>query len=164
VPRETVRQVLAKPIAQELLHSAHLVRLAYTGIDGLPRVVPVGFLWDDARLVVCTLPKAPKVPALGARPEVALTIDTDAQTPRALLIRGTAAIEIVDGVPAEFLEANRKVGGPQQWREFESQVRALYDQMARVSIEPEWAKLLDFETTIPSAVEEIIRRKHSEEE
>jgi hypothetical protein len=28
--------------------------------------------------------------------------------------------------------------------------------MARIAIAPEWAKLLDFETTLPSAVEELL--------
>ncbi|MGH3447602.1 MAG: pyridoxamine 5'-phosphate oxidase family protein [Nocardioidaceae bacterium] len=159
---EDVQQVLNKPIAQNLLRSAHLARVAYTGIDGFPRVVPVGFYWDGACLIVCTVPNAPKVPALTARPKVALTIDTDTQPPRVLLVRGATTIEVVDGVPTEYLEANKKVGEPQQWQAFETQVRALYDQMARISIEPEWAKLLDFETTFPSAVEEIVRRKHPE--
>ena len=36
-------------------------------------------------------------------------------------------------------------------------MRGLYKQMARIAIEPEWAKLLDFETTVPSAVEELLR-------
>ncbi len=34
--------------------------------------------------------------------------------------------------------------------------------MARISIEPRWAKLIDFETTLPQAVEEIVRRKAPE--
>jgi hypothetical protein len=34
--------------------------------------------------------------------------------------------------------------------------------MARIAITPEWAKLLDFETTIPSAVEELAMRHESE--
>jgi hypothetical protein len=39
---------------------------------------------------------------------------------------------------------------------FEDQVRSVYPQMARITIQPEWAKLLDFETRLPSAVEELI--------
>jgi hypothetical protein len=38
-------------------------------------------------------------------------------------------------------------------------VRALYDQMVRITIEPDWAKLLDFETTLPKAVEDLIKTK-----
>jgi len=33
---------------------------------------------------------------------------------------------------------------------------AAYSRMARISITPEWAKLLDFETTLPQAVEELL--------
>lgn len=156
---EDVHEELSKPIAQELLHSVHPIRMAYTGRDGFPRVVPVASHWDGARLIVCTAPNAAKVPALRERPEVAVTIDTDTQPPRVLLLRGTASIEVIDGVPPEYLEANKKWGDPKQWQAFETQVRGLYDQMARISIQPRWAKLLDFETTIPSAVEEIVRSK-----
>jgi nitroimidazol reductase NimA-like FMN-containing flavoprotein (pyridoxamine 5'-phosphate oxidase superfamily) len=112
--------------ARELLRSQPpLARLAYTGRDGFPRVIPIGFLWDGERIVMSTAPTAPKVRALAARPQVALTIDTadpsaSNQNPaaRALLVRGMASIEIVDGVP--------------------------YTQSARISIEPTWARYYDF--------------------
>ena len=32
-----------------------------------------------------------------------------------------------------------------------------YEQMVCITIEPDWAKLLDFETTIPQAVEDLVR-------
>ena len=35
-------------------------------------------------------------------------------------------------------------------------MRALYDQMVLITIEPDWAKLLDFETTLPKAVEGLV--------
>jgi hypothetical protein len=44
----------------------------------------------------------------------------------------------------------------QQFRSFEAEVRSLYEQMARITIAPEWAKVLDFETRLPSAVEELL--------
>jgi nitroimidazol reductase NimA-like FMN-containing flavoprotein (pyridoxamine 5'-phosphate oxidase superfamily) len=98
---------LDHPNARELLRSAPLLRLAYAGRDGLPRVIPIGFFWDGERIVVCTAPSAPKVDALAERPNVALTIDTGATPGEAkqLLIRGTAAIEVVDGVPPEYISA-----------------------------------------------------------
>jgi len=34
-------------------------------------------------------------------------------------------------------------------------VRPLYDGMVRILVVPTWAKLIDFETTVPSAVEEL---------
>jgi Pyridoxamine 5'-phosphate oxidase len=159
VRQEEVRRVLEQPISQDLLTSANLARIAYTGVDGYPRAVPIGYWWDGVRLCVCTLPKAPKVAALRANPKVALTIDTDTQPPRVLLLRGRARIEIVDGVPEEYLMANRKAGSPQQWEGFEAQVRELYDRMARIWIEPDWAKLLDFETTLPQAVADAVAQK-----
>ena len=75
-----------------------------------------------------------------------------------LLVRGTAAVEVVDGVPPEYLAASRKTVGEEGLPAFEVQVRGLYQQMARIAIEPTWARLLDVETTIPRAVEELIRR------
>lgn len=161
---EDVTAELDKPIAQQLLYSGELARLAYNGRDGYPRAVPVAFYWDTGRrrVVICTPTNSAKAPALRERPQVALTIDTDTREPRALLIRGTAELDVIDGVPDEYLRANSKVGEPEQWHAFEAQVRGLYDQMVRISIEPTWAKLLDFESTIPRAVEEIVREKYPE--
>ena len=35
-------------------------------------------------------------------------------------------------------------------------MQALYDQMVLITVEPDWAKLLDFETTLPKAVEDLV--------
>jgi nitroimidazol reductase NimA-like FMN-containing flavoprotein (pyridoxamine 5'-phosphate oxidase superfamily) len=54
------------------------------------------FAWTGEHLVVSTAPKAAQVRALRQNPKVALTIDTQDQwPPRALLIRGTARVELV---------------------------------------------------------------------
>ena len=84
--------------------------------------------------------------------------DTATFPPHVLLVRGHASLTIVDGVPPEYLEASRKQIDPRQWESFEAQVRALYKQMARIAIEPEWAKVMDFETRLPSPVEQLIRQ------
>lgn len=154
---EQVMEVLNRPLSQELIGSNIPARLAYTGRDGAPRVIPIAFHWDGARFVVCTPPNAAKVPALAANPRVALTIDTNTFPPQVLLVRGMASIEIVDGVPPEYLDGSKKIVGAEGMAAFEAQVRGLYKQMARIAIAPEWAKLLDFETTLPSAVEELLR-------
>jgi hypothetical protein len=87
---------------------------------------------------------------------VALTIGTQDQwPPRALLIRGAARVELLDGVPDTYIEASRKLIPAEHFDGWEQGVRALYDQMALITIEPDWAKLLDFETTIPKAVEDL---------
>jgi hypothetical protein len=145
-----VIQVMNDPLAQELLNSNIPARLAYTGSDGFPRVIPIGFLWNDKQFVMGTATNAPKVRALTANPQVALTIDTNTQPPHVLLVRGAASIEVVDGVVPEYLEACKKYVGAEQWPAFEAQVRATYKQQARITIVPEWAKLLDFETRVPT--------------
>lgn len=158
--RDDVIEVLEKPIAQRLLGSGIPARLAYTGLDGGPRVVPVAFWWTGAEIVVCSLPTMAKVPALRRDPRVAITIDTQGEwPPRVLLVRGTARIEHVDGIPDEYVAASRKITPAEVFPEWETGVRALYDEMVRIRVVPEWAKLLDFETTIPQAVEDLAREK-----
>jgi Pyridoxamine 5'-phosphate oxidase len=158
--RDDVTEVLSKPISRELLGSSIPARLAYTGVDGDPRVVPVAFLWTGEQLLVFTVPTAAKVRALRENPRVAITIDTQEQwPPRVLLIRGAASVELVDGVPEGYIEASRKVTPAEVFTDWEAGVRGLYDRMVRITIDPDWAKLLDFETTIPKAVEDLIHEK-----
>jgi hypothetical protein len=157
--RENVLEVLNRPLSRELLQSSIPARLAYTARDGSPRAIPIGFLWNGSAFVVATPPIAAKVRALQADPRVALTIDTNEFPPKVLLVRGTASLEVVNGVPDEYLEASKKAVPAEGMEAFEQQVRGLYKQMVRISIEPTWAKLLDFETTLPSAVEELIRQQ-----
>jgi hypothetical protein len=137
---------IGHPGAEELLRHASLARLAYSGRDGSPRVVPVGFHWNGQDVVACTAPTAPKVKAVSARPGVALTIDTDdtPATAKALLIRGIATIDIVEGVPAEYIEGSAKALNDAQRQAFEAQVRQMYEQMARIAITPHWARFYDF--------------------
>ncbi len=142
---QDVARELNDPGAQELLSSATLARLAYTGKDGFPRAIPIGFYWNGSAVVVCTAPISPKVAALSARPEVALTIDTDAPGARSLLIRGLAVIEEVDGIPEEYIRASTKAMNPAQIPDFEGHVRSMYKQMSRISITPRWARYYDFE-------------------
>jgi hypothetical protein len=152
-------QVLNDPLAQELLQSDIPARLAYTGTDGLPRAIPIGFYWNGEAFIMATVPHAPKVRALRANPRVALTVDTVAFPPHVLLVRGHASLTVVDGVPDEYLEASKKsIRDPEQFASFETQVRGLYKQMVRIAITPLWAKLLDFETRLPSPVEQLIRQ------
>jgi len=135
---------LNHPGSQQLLRHPGPARLAYTGPDGFPRVIPIGFLWDRERVFVCTAPTAPKVKALTARPNVALTIDTYEGAAKALLIRGTAQAEIVDGVAPEYIAASAKSMNGAELQAFEESVRGLYQQMARIAITPEWARFYDF--------------------
>jgi hypothetical protein len=144
MPATTAVEDLHQPGAVELLHSPDPARLAYTGPDGYPRVIPVGFLWNGTAIVVCTAPTAPKVAALAKQPHVALTIDKIGPPAKELLLRGTATIEIVDGVAPEYLAAAAKSTHGDELAEFEAQVRDLYKEMARITITPSWARFYDF--------------------
>ena len=156
--REDVAEVLARPLSRELLGSSIPARLAYVGTDGAPRAIPIAFLWTGEDVVMTTVTNAAKVRALRQNPRVALTIDTQDQwPPRVLLIRGAASVELVEGVPDVYVEASRKVTPAEHFADWERGIRALYRQMVLITVEPDWAKLLDFETTLPKAVEDIIR-------
>ena len=109
-------------------------------------MIPVGFFWTGDQVVISTATTSPKVAALSARPDVALTIDAG-DTPdqaRALSIRGRASVEIVDGVVEEYLAAARKTMDAEAAAEFEQNVRGLYEQMARIVISPRWVRYYDF--------------------
>lgn len=109
---------------------------------------------------MCTAKNAPKLPALRANPFVALTIDTEMHPPQILLVRGRAELDEVDGIPEEYFEANGTYGmTAEQREEWEAEVRSLYDGMVRIVVTPTWAKLIDFETTLPTAVEELVRKR-----
>ena len=112
---------------------------------------------------MCTAKNAPKLPALRHNPAVALTIDTEVHPPKILLIRGLAELDVVDGIPDEYFEASGTYEmTPEQRVEWEAGVRSLYDGMVRIIVTPTWAKLIDFETTLPSAVEELLARQRDE--
>lgn len=144
MPDTTGLDDLQESGALELLHSPDPARLAYIGPDGFPRVIPVGFLWNGTGIVVCTASNAPKAAALAKQPHVALTIDTMGPPPRELLVRGTASVEIVDGVAPEYLAAAAKSTHGAELAAFEANVRALYKNMARITITPSWARFYDF--------------------
>jgi hypothetical protein len=93
---------------------------------------------------------------------VALTIDTDEFPPNVLLLRGKAELEWVDGIPDEYMQINDPSYMTAEQREaWEAGVRSLYDAMYRIRVVPRWAKVLDFETTLPSAVEELVARQEA---
>jgi len=154
-----ITEILNRPISQELL-ARDVTRLAYVAKDGTPRNIPIAFTWNGSEIVLCTTKNAPKLPSLRHHPEVALTIDTEVHPPKILLIRGRAELDVVDGIPAEYLQMSGSYEmTPEQRVEWEAEVRSLYDGMVRIVITPTWAKLIDFETTLPTAVEELIRQR-----
>jgi hypothetical protein len=156
-----IATILAKPYAQQLLNGPEPARLAYNGLDGHPRAIPIGFWVEGQRIVMATLPKSAKVAALRNNPNVALTIDQGSFPPKVLLIRGTAAVEAVAGIPDGYLQAGRKVMTDEQYPDWLAGVRALYDEMVVITVTPTWVKLLDFETTLPTSVADLIAEKQA---
>jgi hypothetical protein len=156
---EEIAEVLAKPYAQQLLNGPEPARMAYDGLDGDPRVIPIGFWTEGAHIAMATVPKSAKVAALRTNPKVALTIDQGTFPPKALLIRGTAEVKLVDGIPDGYLTAGRKVMTDDQYPGWLAGVQGLYDEMVVITITPTWAKLLDFETTLPKSVEDLINER-----
>src|SRR4026209_1146688 len=158
-----ITEILNRPLSQELL-ARDLTRLAYVAKDGTPRTIPIAFTWNGSTIVMCATKNAPKPHALRATPAVALTIDTEVHPPKILLIRGHAELDVVDGIPEEYLEMNGSYTmTPGQRVEWEAEVRSLYDGMVRIVVTPTWAKLIAFETTRPGGVEERVGERAERE-
>ncbi|MGO9333031.1 MAG: pyridoxamine 5'-phosphate oxidase family protein [Acidimicrobiales bacterium] len=147
-----VLDVLNDQVAQELLASRELARLAYTWRDGTPRVVPIWFHWTGTEVVVASPSKAPKVKMLSSRPEVAVTIDGSSWPYHTLLLRGTATVEQSDGVVPEYAAAAERYFGPEQGSAWIAQLEEMGLAWTRISITPTHATVLDFETRFPSAL------------
>jgi hypothetical protein len=142
---------LDHPVAQELLGSRLPAQLAYSWADGTPRVVPLWFHWNGKAVVFGSPPKAPKLRVLGADCQVAVSIDDAANFPyKALLLRGTASIETLDDVVPEYEAAAQRYFGPEQGDAWVAQLRG--QPMARITVKPTWARVLDFVTRFPSAL------------
>ncbi|MBO2453634.1 pyridoxamine 5'-phosphate oxidase family protein [Actinomadura barringtoniae] len=160
-----ITEILSRPYSQELL-ARDITRLAYVAKDGTPRTIPIAFAWNGLEVVMCTPKNAPKLQALSENPMVALTIDTEVHPPKILLIRGRAELDYVDGIPDEYLqETSSYEMTPEQRVEWEAGIRSLYsDGMVRIVVTPTWAKLIDFETTLPSPVEELVRQQQERQQ
>jgi hypothetical protein len=164
VQTNEIAEVLNQPLSRELL-DRDLARLAFTATDGTPRCIPIAFTWNGSQIVMCTAKNARKLTALRKNPAVALTIDTEVHPPHVLLIRGHAELDPVDGIPEEYLQMNGSYSmTPEQRAELEAGVRSMYvDGMVRIVVAPTWAKVLDFETTLPTALEELASRRDERE-
>jgi hypothetical protein len=155
---------LSLPGARDLLASTSAAHLAYIAEDGTPRVMPVGYFWTGEQFIVSTATSAPKVAALSARADVALTVDGGG-TPgeaRTISVRGKASVEIIDGVVPEYLAAARKVMDAAAAAQFERNVRGMYKQMARIAITPSWVRFYDFGAgRMPRFLEELANQNQS---
>jgi hypothetical protein len=148
LPQGDVR-LLEHPVARRLLVSTELARVAYVASDGTPRVYPTLFHWTGEELVMATFAGAAKIPALRARPDVAITIDVNAMPPEVLLIRGRAEVTDVDGVVPEYALAHYRYSGPEQGAKIVAEADQPGVRMARIAVRPSWVGVLDFQSRLP---------------
>lgn len=144
-------ELLETDTARRLLTSAQSAHLAYLWTDGTPRVVPIWFHWTGEEIVMATFGGAPKIRALQANPDVAVTIDIDSNPPEILSLRGRASVTEVTGVVPEYAQAVHRYVD-------EEEAAARLEQlgpdtkMARIAVRPTWVGLIDFQSRLPSAV------------
>jgi hypothetical protein len=153
--------LLDDPVAQQLLNAPIPGQLAYTWVDGTPRVLPIGFHWDGKQIVMGTPPDAPKMKALARQPKVALTINSYEFPYKVLYLRGTVSIERAESVIPEYASMAKRCFGEQGGEEWLTNVRAMLPAMggmARLALTPEWVGILDFEQRFPSALERAMAK------
>src|SRR4249920_3565480 len=100
--------LLNTPVAQHLLQSAILARLAYLWRDGTPRVVPMWFHWTGTDFLMGAPPNAPKMKALGRDTSVSLVIDDAGWPYQVLTVQGVATMEVLDGAFPEYAVMARR--------------------------------------------------------
>lgn len=144
--------LLETETAQKLLGAAIPARLAYNWTDGTPRVVPMWFHWNGQEIVLAGPADAPKLDAIRAHPQVALTIDGTDWPYKVLLIRGSAAINVVDGLAPEYTASAYRYFGAENGQAFLDMAGGLMSEQARIVVAPAWVGLLDFETRFPQAL------------
>jgi PPOX class probable F420-dependent enzyme len=151
--------LLTDPVAQQLLESTNVARLAYVWTDGTPRVVPTWFHWTGQEIVLGSPADAPKLVALRRNPKVALTIDTQEWPYKVLLVRGTARLQEMNDVVPEYAQAAERyfgADGGKGWVENLRKMSGGRPRMGRVAITPEWVAVHDFEQRWPSAIEKAM--------
>lgn len=142
-------ELLREPLALALLGSRIPARLAYSGLDGTPRVLPIWFLWNGESVVMGSRFDSPKVRALRRHPRVALTIDSEGPPYRVLQLRGTAVVEAVDGMLPEYAECARRYYGEANAGRWLARMGGFAARMARIAVRPDWARLLDVGALFP---------------
>ena len=102
---------LGTPVAQRLHRLTIPARLAFVGPHGDPHVAPISFLWRHEMFLLCGGAASFKVKAIRKHPRVALSIDSKTMAYGSLRIRGLAEIEVIDGIPVEYVESAHRYYG-----------------------------------------------------
>jgi pyridoxamine 5'-phosphate oxidase-like protein len=138
--------------AERLLGSTELARLAYTALDGTPRVLPMLFTWTGDELVMASFPGAAKIAALRAKPDVAITVDRAGPPPEVLLLRGPIEVTDVDGLVPEYVAAHHRYYGPEAAGQTVAHLDRPGVRMVRLALRPAWVGVIDFQTRFPAAM------------
>lgn len=149
-------KLLDTSLAQHLLSSALVARLAYTGKDGTPRLIPVNFIWTGEEVVIGAFAGTYKVRDLRARPDVAVCIDTATPPPQALMLRGQVTLTEVDGVLPEYATVQRAVMGEETATAYLQAIDQPGLRMARIGLRPAWVGVLDFQKRFPERTPEPV--------
>jgi len=144
--------LLESDTAQRLLASTLPARIAYTALDGTPRALPIWFTWTGGELVMASFAGAAKARALRARPEMAITIDTESFPAEVLLLRGPATVTDVDGFVPEYVATLRRYLGQDEAAGFLAQFDESATKMYRIAVRPEWVGVLDYKTRFPGVL------------
>jgi pyridoxamine 5'-phosphate oxidase-like protein len=151
--------LLDTELAQRLLAAPIPARMAFVALDGTPRVLPTWFHWTGHEIVMVTYVAGPRIgirhpaarlAALRARPDVAVTIDTDTFPPQSLSLRGQVEITEVDGLAPEYAPAARRYLGDEAAAGMLAGLDQPGTRQARIVLRPTWVGLLDFDTRLPS--------------
>lgn len=135
--------------AQRLLTASQVARLAYTGQDATPRVIPVNFLWTGDEVVVGAFADNYKVRDLQARPDVAICIDTADGPPQVLMLRGKVSLTEVEGVLEEYATIQRAGMGAEAGSAYLEAIDKPGLRMVRIGLRPTWVGVLDFQERFP---------------
>jgi PPOX class probable F420-dependent enzyme len=142
---------LDDPVVQKLLDEPNLARLAYIGLDGRPRVVPIWFSHIDGDIIMVTGPKAEKARSLEKNPAVALTIDSSTPPYKVLLVDGDAKLEPVEGMAPEYRPIVERYLGPAA----EAYLAALLPRVkrqVRIRVTPRASRVFDFVKRYPKSL------------
>lgn len=143
-------KLLDTPVAQRLLTAPLVARLAYTGRDGTPRLIPVNFLWTGEELVIGAFTGTHKLRDLRFRPDVAVCIDTADGPPQVLMLRGKVTLAEVEGILPEYAAMQRAGMGEEAGNAYLKAIDKPGLGMVRIGLRPTWVGVLDFQERIPS--------------
>ncbi|WP_246239639.1 pyridoxamine 5'-phosphate oxidase family protein [Acrocarpospora corrugata] len=149
-------RLLDTPTAQHLLRTPLVARMAYTGYDQKPRLIPVNFLWTGDELVVGAFAGTYKIRDLRARPDVSICIDTADGPPQVLTLRGRVTMSEVEGVLPEYATMQRQGMGEEAGNAYLEAIDQPGLRMVRIGLRPTWVGVLDFQDRFPGRTPKLV--------